>query len=93
MKVETTKRFLKQFLKCPKEIQNDVSFLLDEISIATNLHQINNIKKLQGYKNYYRYKKGSWRVGMELEENVVVICIIHAIGKRGDFYNYFPPNK
>lgn len=91
MKVEPTKLFLKQFLKCPVEVQNDVSRLLEEIAISDSLVAINHIKKLNGYKNYYRYKKGSWRVGLIMENNTMIICIVQTIGPRGDFYKPFPP--
>ena len=85
MKVEPTRLFLKQYLKCPIEVQHDVSRLLEEIANSESLVGINHIKKLHGYKNYYRYKKGSWRVGLVLENNTIVICIVQPIGPRGDF--------
>ncbi len=90
MRVEPTKRFLKEYKKCPVYIQTDISRFLDEMEGVDNLLSINNVKKLKGHKNYFRYKSGSWRIGLELDNGIVIVCIIITVQPRGDIYKNFP---
>jgi mRNA interferase RelE/StbE len=49
------------------------------------LHQ--NIKKLKGYDNDYRYKVGGWRIMYEVDEARKLV-IVYEIGPRGDVYKH-----
>ena len=91
MVVRSTEQFAKELKKCPREIQIDVIQVLEKIELVEDLLLISNTKKLRGFKNYYRYKTGPWRIGLELLKNTVKVCIARSIGPRGDFYKYFPP--
>ncbi len=54
---------------------------------ATDLVQISNLKKMVGYKNYYRIKIGDYRIGVEITNHVIDFIIV---AHRKDIYNRFP---
>lgn len=55
---------------------------------AKSLSEIRNIKKLQGFKSFYRVRIGDYRLGFELEaaHSVRLIVLAH----RKDIYKKFP---
>ena len=66
------KRIEKMILQCEK---------------ASELTQISNLKKMVGYKNYYRIKSGNYRIGVEITDHIIDFIII---AHRKDIYNRFP---
>ena len=52
------------------------------------IREISHIKKIEGYKSYYRVKIGEYRLGMDAvsEREVVFLRFLH----RKDIYRYFP---
>ena len=46
-----------------------------------------NLKKLKGAKNYFRLKLGDYRIGLTLENNIVIFV---RFLDRKDIYKYFP---
>lgn len=55
---------------------------------ASNLNYIKNLKKLSGFRTFYRIKVGEYRLGFELEKPATIrfITVLH----RKDIYNRFP---
>ncbi len=92
MKIE----YNEQFLKDMKKLRHTAvySFLktlcFEELPVCENLSKIGNIKKIQGYKSYYRIKAGDYRIGIKDEGGTVVLMrVLH----RKDIYRVFPPSK
>ena len=89
MIIEFTKRFRKDF----KQIA-DVSGLapslertIDNILRAKNISEIKNLKKLTGYKVYFRVRIGDYRIGLKIENDAVIFS---AIQHRKNIYKNFP---
>jgi len=60
---------------------------IDNVKQAQTTIEIKNLKKLKGYKNYYRIRIGDYRIGLFIEKNLVEFTrFIH----RKDIYKYFP---
>ena len=83
----------KSFEKCldsinDKSIKLKVLKFIELVQEANSLRDINSIKKIQGFKSYYRYRIGDFRLGFELL-NDNTICLI-VIAKRNDIYKIFP---
>jgi len=57
-----------------------------EIQAAENLDAF-DIKKLTGYKDFYRIRVGKYRIGIELQDKTI---IFRAIAKRDLIYKIFP---
>ena len=82
-----------------KRFDNDVKKITD-IAVTTAIEQailnveealtmrdIARLRKLKGYRIYYRIKIGRYRIGTAIEGNLVTFlrCL-----PRKDFYKYFP---
>ena len=89
MEVVITKTFTKQFLRCPVNIQESVKELIDSLEKAKSLGEINEVKKLSGFKDYFRIRIGNYRVGIK-DENPAVILLCYMV--RSQIYKSFPPN-
>lgn len=88
MKVVFKSSFLKSIsaLKDSKLKSNIVS-AIENVEKAGGVRQINNIKKLRGYKHYYRIRIGDFRIGLSLENDTVFFV---DIDHRKDIYKHFP---
>ena len=54
---------------------------------ASQINDISNLKKMSGFKFYYRIKIADYRVGIELlEDEIHFITVLH----RKDIYKKFP---
>jgi mRNA interferase RelE/StbE len=88
MQIEFTKKFGKQIEKClDNSIRARLLKVIDTILKAENLSDIKNIKKLKGHNNFYRLKIGDYRIGLVLEDNLVIFA---AFDHRSNIYKYFP---
>ena len=85
--------FDKSFEKSLSKLKDPVLFarivkLIDAFERAENLGDVANVKKLVGFKTYYRCRIGLYRLGFELlnEKTIRFIIIAH----RKDIYTKFP---
>ena len=70
-----------------KALLDRVKNIIDEVKEAENLTQIKNLRKLKGYKTYYRIRFGDYRIGIEiLGDEIIFARFLH----RRDIYRYFP---
>ena len=85
--------FDKSFEKSLEKIKNRSLFpkiekIIIEFENARTLAELTNIKKLTGYKFYYRVRIGEYRLGFEkIAENTLRFIII---AHRKDIYKSFP---
>ena len=88
MEIIVTKTFTKQFLRCPANIQDSVKVLITSLEKANALNEIKDIKKLSGFKNFFRIRIGNYRVGLKEEKpEVFLLCVL----ERSQIYKVFPP--
>jgi mRNA interferase RelE/StbE len=71
-----------------KKLLRKLQAFISTIENADIIQEIPHIKKIQGYKSYYRIRIGDHRLGMEAISNkeVVLLRFLH----RKDIYRYFP---
>ncbi len=84
--------FDKNFSKSLDKIGNAIALkntlkAIEKCEKANALLEIPNLKKLKGYKNFYRIKVGDYRIGVEIENDVIDFILI---SHRKDSYNLFP---
>ncbi|MCA9942954.1 MAG: type II toxin-antitoxin system RelE/ParE family toxin [Anaerolineales bacterium] len=66
-----------------KRVQN----FIEEVKAANALADVKNLKKLQGYDTFYRFRLGDYRIGIEVEDKTVIfVRVLH----RKDIYRRFP---
>jgi len=89
MIIEFDKSFEKSLDKIKnKSIYPRIEKIILEFENSKSLSEIPNIKKLTGFKNYYRVRIGEYRLGFELvSENTLRFIIIAHIK---DIYKLFP---
>ena len=90
MKTEFKDSFLKDIrsIKDKKLLSRLEQFILTVESLD-NLNQIPNLKKLKGQKNkvYYRSRIGNYRVGLIIQQDIVIFV---RFLDRKEVYRYFP---
>jgi mRNA interferase RelE/StbE len=69
-------------------ILSKIEKIILQIEQAKNLREVRNIRKLSGYKNYYRIKAGEYRIGVEIIEHDTVRLIV--VAHRKMIYSSFP---
>ena len=88
MKVRIDKSFEKDTNKIQDvRLLQKLASVIEHCIIVDSLQKIPNCKKLSGYKNYYRIKLGTYRIGFCLENDELLFeRILH----RKDIYQNFP---
>lgn len=88
MKVKIDKSFEKDTdkLNNPKLLLK-IAICIEQVIVAKSLDDIQNLKKLNGFKNHYRIRIGDYRVGIVINKNEVIYeRFLH----RKDIYKYYP---
>lgn len=88
MKVKYRKKFLKDLYKLPLPVRLQVeTFVFDTLPKVNSIAHTHNIEKIKGFTSYYKVRFGSYRVGIKVERDVVILeRVLH----RKDIYRYFP---
>ncbi|MEO8446106.1 MAG: type II toxin-antitoxin system RelE/ParE family toxin [bacterium] len=89
MVIEFDKSFSKSLDKLNNNIiSGKIKKIINEIEKADSISNINNVKKLIGFQNYFRIKIGFYRLGFELRNGSTVRLLIFC--HRKDIYKKFP---
>lgn len=88
MEVLFTKQFNREIGKLrDKKLAIRIEEIIVEVKKVRQFSDIENLKKLKGFKNAYRIRLGDYRIGIVIESNTVVFA---AFNNRKDIYKYFP---
>ena len=88
MKVEFRESFAKDLKSIrDKSVLRRTKSIIETVEKADSLTGLPNLKKLRGHSNYYRLRIGDYRIGIALQENIIVFV---RILDRKDIYRYFP---
>jgi mRNA interferase RelE/StbE len=60
---------------------------IENVLDAKKINDINNLKKLQGFKEYYRIRIGAYRIGVKIIDDTVIFSVFD---HRKDIYKRFP---
>ena len=86
VRIKTT--FIKDRDRLPTKIQERVDELVAEtLPKIQRLSDLPSITDLKGHKGFYRARIGSYRVGLELRSDALVV---HRVLHRSVIYRYFP---
>ena len=87
--VKYGERFLKDLkvLKSTPVFDKIHQLCFEELPNYQDTREIKNLKKIQGYEEFYRIKLGDYRVGLRIENNTLFLMrVLH----RKEIYHYFP---
>lgn len=88
MKVQYSKKFLKQLSKIPYSSRNKIEqFAFVELPAISQFEFNSRIDKMKGYEGFYKTRFGDYRLGMYKQDNILILKIVM---HRKDIYNYFP---
>jgi mRNA interferase RelE/StbE len=89
MIVEFDKSFDKSLDKLKdKSLYPKIEKVISILEKTNSLIELASIKKLSGFKVYYRYRLGDYRIGIEqISKNTIRLLII---AHRKDVYDVFP---
>ncbi|CAD5266939.1 MULTISPECIES: type II toxin-antitoxin system RelE/ParE family toxin [unclassified Imperialibacter] len=89
MTIEFDKSFAKSLDKIKnKSLYAKIEKLILELEKSDSIQDLASIKKLTGFKSYYRIRIGEYRIGLEkINENTFRFLIV---AHRKDIYKLFP---
>jgi len=88
MQIELTRKFQKQVKECDdKRMIKKALSVIEAIVASDSMSEFPNLKKLTGYKNCFRIRLGSYRIGIMIIDKTVIFA---AFDHRSDIYKYFP---
>jgi len=68
MQIELTRKFQKQVLNCnDPRIKSKIYDIIQQVKACDKMNEFPNLKKLAGYKNIYRTRLNSYRIGVLIE--------------------------
>ena len=70
------------------KVKEAIAEIIKALLSTDELSEVNNLKKLVGYKNLYRIRLGNYRIGLEQtpEQELILIRFLH----RKDIYQKWP---
>jgi len=88
MKVSFDNSFYKRLVKIKdKTVLEKVRQAILQVEDASDIQQIPNIKKMEGFKTFYRIRIGDYRIGLELKKDTIWFI---TVANRKDIYKTFP---
>lgn len=87
MKIEIRDSFLKDIKKQSKENKQKIEAIFNDMKTAESISDLRNIKKLQGFKLFYRIRIGDYRLGFAFEDGTIVL--LHFLHRK-EIYRFFP---
>lgn len=70
-----------------KSLLKRVKEVIESVEHAKSISDLPNLKKLKSSKNYYRLRIGDYRIGLAIEDEVLVFV---RFLNRKEIYRYFP---
>ena len=88
MKIETSPAFNRDLKQVrDRRLQQRIARKIEELEAASSLSDVSGVRPMTGWDSYYRIRVGRYRLGIAIEDNVIVLL---RFGPRRDFYRYFP---
>lgn len=79
--------FIKDVKKSSPELRLQIQSLVEDIKRVDRLQDLPDVKKMKGCSNAFRIRLGEYRVGIFVENGVVILArMLH----RREIYRYFP---
>ncbi|MDM8514915.1 type II toxin-antitoxin system RelE/ParE family toxin [Desulfobacterales bacterium HSG16] len=88
MKITYTKKFLKQLYKIPKDPRSKMEkFVFEILPEMSSIGESGKIEKMTGYQGFYKIRFGTYRIGLKIEKDTIVLkTVMH----RSNIYQFFP---
>ena len=88
MKIRLKQSFHKDIKKIKeKSLKESLATVIESVESASSMQEIPNLRKLKGYKDYYRIRLSDYRIGIQIKDDTVFFVVF---GHRKDIYRNFP---
>lgn len=88
MKVIVLKQFQKDLQKVnSKDINIEILNLIEILERSKSIRLLVNVKKMKGFRNYYRIRVGDYRIGCLVDSDTVELM---RFAHRKEIYSIFP---
>jgi len=88
MNILYSKKFLKDIEQLnERKIRRNIEDVINQIKDSHSLAELNSVRKMVGYDNYYRIRIGNYRLGLKSENSTVTML---RFKHRKDIYDVFP---
>jgi mRNA interferase RelE/StbE len=88
-KVKYSKKFLKELVSLPQDIQVKIEVIVFNELVTENPFELGYLIKMKGYKDKYKIRVGDYRIGLTLDKsNQTIIC--QRVAHRRKIYQIFP---
>lgn len=88
MEILFTKQFNREIGKLnDKKLAVKLESIIAKAKIVKHISELENVKKLTGFKNAYRIRMGDYRIGIVFQNDSITFA---AFGHRKDIYKFFP---
>lgn len=82
------KTFLKDLARVPSSYRIKIERLVfEDIPNQDSIFGTLDIKKMKGYRDYFRIRMGNYRIGCKIEKDKI---IFYRVMSRDDIYRVFP---
>lgn len=89
MKVEYTKKFLKQIAAVPSDIRSKIeSFVFEELVSTSSIYEMGKVEKMKGYDGFYKVRFGNYRLGLVIENEMITVKKQSCIEEK--YISFFP---
>lgn len=88
-KVEYKKKFLKELLSLPPDIQYRIEVIVFQELETNNPFQLGYVNKMKGYNDKYKIRVGNYRIGLTINKKTETI-ICERVAHRREIYQIFP---
>ncbi len=88
----------KKFLKDLKNLKSSPyfakirDFCFEEVEKCENIEavlQLPNIRKMEGFESYYRFRVGDYRIGTEIQTDEKLLIFLRVL-HQNEIYKFFP---
>jgi mRNA interferase RelE/StbE len=88
MEIRVNKTFLKELSRMPASQRKKIEqFVFNDASVLKGAEDIPNLRKLKGYKYFYRIRFGNYRAGVRIQNDTLIFeRLLH----RKDIYKFYP---
>lgn len=82
------KTFLKDLAKVHPNYRKRIEVLVfEKIPVSRDIFTELDIRKIQGYRDYYRIRVGTYRIGCRIQDGVLTF---YRVKSREEIYDVFP---
>ncbi len=88
-RIQHTRTFLKELSRLPQPYRTRVEAIALGAPNEVDVFIGSRLDKMRGYETYYKARIGSYRIGVQIDQDNKVVTFMR-VRHRRDIYRYFP---